>query len=210
MRIALAGEAGVLRWGVSFAFALLLHVLAIGLFLEEQRADEPAVSAVPPVMLDLIALPVEADVAPDEAVSANSDAPSPPAILEASSPEPAEPPSTCGSQAAAPADSSPSVATTLTEWKDLLQRHLEHYKRYPADAQRQGQQGTPHVFFTACRDGRVLAVHVVRTSGFSILDQAGMDLVRSAEPLPAFPQGLSAATMNLVVPVEFFLARAGR
>lgn len=210
MRVAIESEAGVLRWSASFAFALIMHALTIGLFLAEGRAGESAVPSQPIIMLDLIALPVEPAIAPEEAGAMAPDAPPPPAAVEAPGRDPTEAPSMCGPHVAEEAISNAAAATTLTEWKRLLQHHLEHYKRYPADAQRKGQQGTPHVFFTVCRDGRVLGAQIVRTSGFASLDQAGIDLVRRAEPLPAFPQGLSEHTLNLVVPVEFFLAKAAR
>lgn len=207
MTIAVAKEAGVLRWSVSLALALTLHVLALGLFLAEGRAGESADSP-PAIVLDLIVLPVEPEVAPDEALAAAPDSPLPPAAPEASDRESTEPPQACDPQASRSSASGSAGATTLTEWKSLLRHHLDRHKQYPADAERRGQQGAPHVFFTVCHDGRVLAARILRTSGVASLDQAGVDLVRRAAPLPAFPQGLPGEMFNLVVPVEFFLVSA--
>lgn len=209
MTIAAAEESGVLRWSVSFALALTLHVLAIGVFLGEGRAGEADASSPLPILLDLIALPAEPQVVPDESMAAAPDAPLPPTAVDLPAEGATESPPSCDPQAPAPSASG-SAAMTLAEWRRLLRHHLARYQQYPEDAQRKGQQGTPHVFFTVCHDGRVLEAHIARTSGIASLDQAGMDLVRRAEPLPAFPQGLPEDRLNLVVPVEFVLAKARR
>ncbi len=198
----------MLRWIGSFTLALALHVVGIGSFFGDRPEKSPTTPPVA-IMLDLIALPVEPEIVLNEAVAVthgSSPLPAPTAAAE-SAPESLEPPPKCEVHAPGPGDGSASALMTVTEWKDLLRHHLDRYKQYPADAQREGQQGTPYVFFTVCRDGRVLAAHIVRTSGFESLDRAGIDLVRRAEPLPAFPQVLPGDTVSLVVPVEFFLAR---
>lgn len=54
------------------------------------------------------------------------------------------------------------------------------------------------------RDGHVLSSSLVRTSGFADLDQAALDTLRRADPLPAIPPERSDE-VELVVPVEFYL-----
>jgi len=191
-----------LRWAGSFTFALTLHVLAIGLLFGKDRVEETSAASLPVITVELAALP-ELEIVPDEAVDAARPLPPPPPAPEASAQQPTEPTRTCDPHAPLPEGAALSI--TLTEWKRLVQGHLDRLKQYPADAQRNGQQGTPHVFFTVCHDGRVLAAHIVRTSGFASLDQAGMDLVRRAEPLPRLPPGQSEDVLHLVVPVEFSL-----
>jgi periplasmic protein TonB len=203
-------NAGVLRWSGSFALALALHVLAIDMLFANGRGDESPAPSPPAIMLELAALPVtladEPEIVPPEATAVTSEASPQPPAPEASAAGSTEPPPTCDPQATRPDD----TTVTLAEWKGLLLHHLERHKQYPADAQRRGQQGTPHVLFTMCRDGRVLAARILRTSGVESLDRAGVDLVRRAEPLPSFPQGQSGDTLDLVVPVEFFLVGQGQ
>ena len=214
MTNAAAGDTSALRWIGSFVVALTLHVSAIGLLVQEGRAGEASLPK--GIMLDLIALPLEPEVVPDETKALPADAPPPPEAWVFPGRESTALPRVCDSHAAGrggaigTSASEPAAVTTLTEWKKLLQRHLERYKQYPADALGEGRQGTPHVFFTVCRDGRVLTAHIVQSSGFASLDQAGMDLVRRAEPFPTFPQGLPNDSLDLVVPVEFVLTSPRR
>ena len=99
----------------------------------------------------------------------------------------------------------PSAA--LPTWRGLLLRHLEKHKRYPAEAQRARQEGVPYVFFTMTRDGRVLTARIVRGSNVASLDQEGLDLLQRAQPLPPLPSDQPGETLDLVVPIQFFLKR---
>jgi len=99
----------------------------------------------------------------------------------------------------------PSAA--LPTWKGLLLRHLERHKRYPADAQRRHHEGIVTVRFVMSRDGRVLTAQLERSSGVASLDQEGLDLLQRAQPLPALPKDQPGETLELVVPIQFFLRR---
>jgi protein TonB len=98
-------------------------------------------------------------------------------------------------------------SATLPTWKGLLLRHLEKHKRYPGDAQRHRQEGVTYVRFTMSRDGRVLAVRIERASGVASLDQEGLDLLQRAQPLPSLPSDQPGESLELVVPIQFFLKR---
>ncbi len=141
---------------------------------------------IPAILLELPPLPVEMEVVPEPEKAETQDPSLPRRIRKErhrtrrKSPRPAI--------RGKPARRS-RRETSLKEWQGVLQHHLDRCKRYPADAQRKGQQGTPHIVFTMCRDGRVLEAHVLQTSGFSALDRAGMDMVRGAEPCRASRRG---------------------
>ena len=98
-------------------------------------------------------------------------------------------------------------SAALPTWKAQLLRHLEKYKRYPADAQRSRTEGVTYVVFTMTRDGRVLNARVERSAGHAVLDREGLELLARAEPLPSLPQDQPGETMRLVVPVQFFMRR---
>lgn len=112
-------------------------------------------------------------------------------------------------RAAAPAQGAtpdpPSAA--LPTWRGLLLRHLERHKRYPADAQRQRQEGVVYMRFTLSRDGRVLAARLERSSSIASLDQEGLDLLQRAQPMPPFPTDQPGESMELIVPIQFTLRR---
>jgi protein TonB len=98
-------------------------------------------------------------------------------------------------------------SSSLPTWRGLLLRHLERHKRYPAEAQRARQEGVTYVRFTMSRDGRVLAARIARASGVASLDQEGLDLLQRAQPLPPLPSDQPGETLELIVPIQFFLKR---
>jgi protein TonB len=106
-----------------------------------------------------------------------------------------------------PGASADPPSATLPTWKGLLLRHLEKHKRYPAEEQRARREGQPWVLFTMSRDGRVLAARLLRSSGNAALDQEALDLLTRAQPLPPLPQDQPGESLDLTVPVNFFLKR---
>jgi protein TonB len=87
-------------------------------------------------------------------------------------------------------------------WQALLMAHLERYKRYPSDARPRGERGIASVYFTIDGAGNVLSAKLVRSSGFSALDQEVLSAVRRASPVPAPPPG---ANRGITAPMRFNL-----
>jgi TonB family protein len=101
--------------------------------------------------------------------------------------------------AAARNNPSPTYAQQISE---ALQRH----KKYPADAVQQRVEGTAIVSFTINSDGRVAEMHIARSSGFSVLDQAALDTVDQSQPFPLFPKANLQKKLTLSVPISFQLS----
>lgn len=89
-------------------------------------------------------------------------------------------------------------AATLLTW-------LEQHKDYPRRARVRRQQGTVMLYFVIDRHGRVLEYRIEEGSGHPALDQEVLSLIQRAQPLPAMPVSMEKDTLELVVPVEFFL-----
>lgn len=85
-------------------------------------------------------------------------------------------------------------------WQSRLLAHLERHKRYPSGARNRREQGTAQLRFSIDASGRVTGASIVRSSGFPELDQAVMDMVRRASPVPAPPPGVPN---TFTVPVRF-------
>ncbi|WP_395709836.1 energy transducer TonB [Reyranella sp.] len=119
----------------------------------------------------------------------------------------AAPEETPRAAAPAPGATPEPPSASLPTWKGLLLRHLERHKRYPPEAQRSRHEGMPYVAFTMSRDGRVLSARIVRSSGVASLDQEGLDLLQRAQPLPPLPPDQAGESLDLVVPIQFFLKR---
>jgi protein TonB len=104
---------------------------------------------------------------------------------------------------AAPVHSFPSsVASTFQR---ALLRHIARYQNYPDEARGARLQGVVQLVFAMTRDGIVLDVWIKSSSGSSVLDQAALDAVRRAQPLPRIPSELPDR-LNILVPVSFALS----
>jgi protein TonB len=69
----------------------------------------------------------------------------------------------------------------------VLQERIERVKRYPALARQWGMEGTAELEFRIARNGSVQDVVVVKSSGFPLLDEASVETIKRAQPLPAIP-----------------------
>ena len=78
-------------------------------------------------------------------------------------------------------------------------------RRVPARARAARQQGTVHLRFRMNRAGSVLSMSVLRNSGFVTLDQAALDTLKRAQPLPTIPKD-RPDEIELTIPVEFYLS----
>lgn len=102
---------------------------------------------------------------------------------------------------------SPSTANAMQTWQSVLLGHLERHKRYPQAAQWRRQQGVAYVRFTMDREGRVLGFRLERSSGVDSLDEETLALIERAQPLPKPPPEVAGGTLELVVPVQFFIRK---
>ncbi|HLP66779.1 MAG TPA: energy transducer TonB [Rhizobium sp.] len=105
-----------------------------------------------------------------------------------------------GRTAASEATTGRSAAVSPARWQSRLMAHLERRKRYPAAARSAREEGTVYVRFRIDTSGNVLSVQLSRSSGHAILDEAVLQLVRRASPVPAPPPG---ASTTIVAPVRF-------
>ncbi len=53
------------------------------------------------------------------------------------------------------------------------------------------------------RDGTVLEYRIEQSSGHTLLDQEVEAMIERAQPLPAMPDFMTQARLELVVPVDF-------
>ncbi|WBO23890.1 energy transducer TonB family protein [Sphingomonas abietis] len=118
-------------------------------------------------------------------------------------PAPPQPETAAPKTAAAPP--APQVSSNTPDtWEGRVLARLQKYQRYPGEAKSARQQGVAYIRFRMSRDGHVLSSSLVRSSGFADLDQAALDTLRRADPLPKIPAD-RPDEIELSVPVEFYL-----
>ncbi|WP_332361620.1 MULTISPECIES: energy transducer TonB family protein [Asaia] len=168
----------------------------------------PSPTPLPPVPVPqkIKVVPVHRKVAPSPPMPKHLPPPIPTQSTADTAPPPSEaPPSTVSATNAKGAPSSREASQAKESWQGKLLARLERFKRYPPQAQAEHQEGTPMLRFTMDRKGHVLAASIVRPTGYTLLDEETLALVRRAEPLPEPPDTIEGATLTLTVPVEFYL-----
>lgn len=83
------------------------------------------------------------------------------------------------------------------DYLERLYRHLLKYKRTPPDAVARRQEGTVHVTMVIARNGTVLDATIATSSGFPLLDQAILQMVHSASPVPPLPPEVPGDTAKV-------------
>lgn len=149
------------------------------------RPAEPSLPAAAPPLIELAG-----EVAPVPTLAGPVPDPGPP-VRQAAAVERAPPP-----------PSSPGSHEKPT-WEGRVLAAMNKVKRYPRDAHFRREQGVPYVRFVMDREGRVLTVHLERSSGFPSLDREALALPRRAQPLPKPPPEVEGEMIEVVVPVEF-------
>jgi protein TonB len=126
--------------------------------------------------------------------------------------EPAQPEKTAAAsappdKAPAPPASAPAAASSNAQpnWRGELVSRLQRAKRYPDAARERDEHGVATVRFTMDRQGHVLSVTLVRSSGSTALDEEAVALIHRAEPLPAMPPEMQGDTITVTAPVAFVL-----
>jgi periplasmic protein TonB len=90
-------------------------------------------------------------------------------------------------------------------WQTSLVQRLQRFKRYPPAAQARNEQGVVLLSFSLDRTGHVLSHSIAHSSGYADLDNEVMSMIMRAEPLPAFPESMTQARLDLTVPIRFSL-----
>jgi protein TonB len=93
----------------------------------------------------------------------------------------------------------------LDSYGKTLSSLIARYQRYPHIAQLRGWHGTTQVQIFVSTAGRMVNVIILRSSGFEVLDNQALDMVRQATPLPQPPEALRGREFTVMVPIVFKL-----
>ncbi len=96
-------------------------------------------------------------------------------------------------------------AGTLDQYRLALIDAARRYKRYPAQAMEKGWQGRVEVRLVIGADGVIQAAIVKTSSGYRILDDQAMDMVKRGKPLTQIPPALRGREFTVDIPVIFDL-----
>lgn len=86
-----------------------------------------------------------------------------------------------------------------------LREDLSQYFYYPPLARRNGLQGTVLISFGISGEGTVHDIHIVKSSGYAILDLAAQDAMQRLDKLSWYAALMHGKDMDLELPVIFRL-----
>ena len=102
----------------------------------------------------------------------------------------------------APTSPNPQV---VNNYSNLLRAHIAKHKKYPRIAQRRKMQGEVIIAIQIRGDGSLISKNIQKSSGHSVLDKEGMNMMEKSKPFPAPPDTLKNSVTNVVVPIAFNL-----
>lgn len=182
-----------------------------------EARPEPAQAAPPPPAPSPLAVnkpapPVETRLAATPSNTPASDTPARPTADQVKGTQGAAQgtatarPSQNSAQASAPAaPQAATVGSPTGSYAAQLRRHIESFKVYPRQAKRRRIEGEVTVAFTMDRQGRVLSSRIQKGSGSSELDQAALDMLEAAQPLPRPPADVPGDKLAITYSTAFSL-----
>lgn len=96
----------------------------------------------------------------------------------------------------------------VQKYKDSISSLIRSHENYPIVAKRRGWEGITVVGLTLALDGSVKSISVIEGSGRDILDEAALNMVRKAAPLPRAPEELRGQERMVRVPIVFKLQKS--
>lgn len=84
---------------------------------------------------------------------------------------------------------------------------IQKIKRYPESARRNNWEGTAKVEFVLSGDGKVNSVNIITSSGYTVLDEEAIEMVKRAVPFPQIPGELGILELKLLLPIVFRLEK---
>jgi len=86
-----------------------------------------------------------------------------------------------------------------------LMSWLNRHKHYPPQLKKKKTQGVVVVRFTIDRQGLLLDSTIKTSSGHPRLDEAALQMLADASPMPEIPEAMDRERLTLVIPVEYSL-----
>jgi protein TonB len=90
-------------------------------------------------------------------------------------------------------------------WQSRVLAWINRHKRYPRGAKSRKEEGLVQVSFVINASGSVVSARIASSSGNAELDQAALEMVNRASPVPAPPPEIASSHMKLSLPVQFNL-----
>ncbi len=92
----------------------------------------------------------------------------------------------------------------------VIKQALMAQWQYPPEAKDNLIEGTTFLMFTLSRDGTLLDLKVMNSSGYPVLDNEAVRTVKAAAPFPAFPGSVTVARLHIKANFDYRLTGPGQ
>lgn len=82
---------------------------------------------------------------------------------------------------------------------------LAQHRVYPPELKKKKIEGVVKVRFAFEKSGEVTSISIAESSGNTLLDEAAVDVLRRAAPLPVIPDILGRDRLTITLPIEYSL-----
>ena len=106
---------------------------------------------------------------------------------------------------AASASGDAADPATLGQYRIAIISAAKRYKRYPRLAIDNNWEGQAEIRMVVGADGGIASISIRSPSGFEVLDQQALEMIRKAKPLAPIPPALRGKAFTIDVPVVFSL-----
>ena len=97
-------------------------------------------------------------------------------------------------------------AEIMSRYTQLISLWIQKFKTYPESARSQGLRGETLVRIRIDRKGTIRYYTLERSTGYQVLDDAAINMIRRANPVPAVPNDYPAGDLiEFIIPVNFSL-----
>jgi len=89
----------------------------------------------------------------------------------------------------------------MFRYKDAIKQKIESHRRYPRSARKHKLKGNTTVEFIVMSNGNARYVKLLHSSGYTVLDDEAIAMVKRASPFPSIPAEfkLSKSTMEVTI-----------
>jgi len=101
-----------------------------------------------------------------------------------------------------------SIGTQSIKYASYLEHiknKIENVWAYPVEAAQTGQQGKLLLLFSIDKNGNLIRLKLIRSSGYPLLDRAALEAVRDAAPFPPLPKRFNLDVLNIYATFEYQL-----
>lgn len=108
-----------------------------------------------------------------------------------------------------PAAGESADAATVGQYRIAVIAAARRYKRYPRIAMDNNWEGQAEIRMVIGTDGNIASISIKTKSGFEVLDQQALEMIRRAKPQAPIPAALRGKGFTIDVPVVFSLKEEG-